>query len=229
VGLLRAQRVPDHPDLAAGRCRIEAGRQTTSRAALRRLSAPHRSDLSSLLRVPGRDRRDGRRGLAYAGEPMRQVSYWLYLSSLYIVRHGLATDLGHLQSLAVEEHFYLLFAPVVLFFPRRMLPAVCGLIVAASVTMHLAWRDNPNAIVLSDASSILNFGLLALGGLAGLALSTPLPRWLLASPAITASLALVLLLPAVFTMRRASLPRVTLLVHAHAADFHAADQTRAEP
>ena len=56
-------------------------------------------------------------GLVEVGSPARQLSNWFYLSNIYIGLNGWETRLGHLWSLAVEEQFYLLFAPLALACP----------------------------------------------------------------------------------------------------------------
>ena len=137
-------------------------------------------------------------GLIDIGEPARQVSNWLYVSNFYIDRWGWRTDLGHLWSLAVEEQFYLLFAPLVLVLPRRKLPAICIALIALSIAAHaiLLWRGSWH--ISFETNSVVNFGLMAIGGLAGLAAERPLPESLRGSLPIIITLAAVLAAPALF-------------------------------
>jgi len=134
-------------------------------------------------------------GLIDLGAVWRQVSNWLFLTNFYVEFRGWETDLGHLWSLAVEEQFYLLFAPLALLVPHRRLAWLCGALLALSVAAHGALIMRGAADVIFDANSLLNFGLLALGGLAGLACDRPLPRRLPGDVAIVASLAIFLLAP----------------------------------
>jgi peptidoglycan/LPS O-acetylase OafA/YrhL len=137
-------------------------------------------------------------GLIDIGEPARQASNWFYVSNFYIDRWGWRTDLGHLWSLAVEEQFYLLFAPLVLMLPRRGLPALCIALIALSVATHarLLWLGSWH--ISFETSSLINFGLMAMGGLAGLAAERPLPAPLRGSIPLIATLAAVLAAPALF-------------------------------
>ena len=114
-------------------------------------------------------------GLIDIGEPARQVSNWLYVCNFYIDRWGWRTDLGHLWSLAVEEQFYLLFAPLVVVLGRHRLPQTCMALIALSVATDatLLWRGSWH--VSFEINSLINFGLMAIGGLAGLAAERPLP------------------------------------------------------
>lgn len=138
-------------------------------------------------------------GLIALGEHSRQLANWLYVANLYIERRGWGTDLGHLWSLAVEEQFYLLFAPVALLVPARRLWWCCAGLIGLSIAAHVALRDTAQPIVAYDVNSLLNFGLLALGGLAGLFADRPLPAALRTTPAILLAAAGVLVLPALFT------------------------------
>ncbi|MCJ2119453.1 acyltransferase [Methylobacterium sp. J-001] len=133
-------------------------------------------------------------GPLHLGDEAFKLSTWLYATNVYIERHGWGTELGHLWSLAVEQQFYLLFAPAALFLPRRHLGALCGALVGASVLMHVAlWSTGASRVSL-DVDTLANLGLIALGGLAGLR-APPLPGWLRSDAALVAVLALFLTLP----------------------------------
>jgi peptidoglycan/LPS O-acetylase OafA/YrhL len=134
-------------------------------------------------------------GLYDIGEPTRQLTNWLYVTNIYIEWHGWRGGLGHLWSLAVEEQFYILFAPLVLAFPRSRLTLLCSLLLLASLTTHwLLWRAGA-WIVSYEVNSFINFGLLAIGGLAGLLADRPLPRSLKGNGAIATSATAILLAP----------------------------------
>lgn len=53
----------------------------------------------------------------------------VYLSNFYFVSHGGGGPLEHTWSLCIEEHFYLLWPPVVAFLPRRTALRVLGFLV----------------------------------------------------------------------------------------------------
>ena len=128
------------------------------------------------------------------GDESFKLSTWLYLTNVYVARHGWGTDLGHLWSLAVEQQFYLLFAPAALFLPRRHLGALCGALVCASLLRHVALWSMGASLVRLDVDTMANLGLIALGGLAGLR-RKPLPGWLGSDAALLGALALFLALP----------------------------------
>jgi peptidoglycan/LPS O-acetylase OafA/YrhL len=134
-------------------------------------------------------------GFLDLGGAWRQLSYWLYLGNIYIEFHDWG-PVGHLWSLAVEEQFYLLFAPLALLLPLKRLPLTCASLVALSVAAHLALLGVDAGQIHFDANSFVNFGLLGLGGLAGLAADRPLPPILRSSAAIAAALVAYLALPA---------------------------------
>ena len=102
------------------------------------------------------------------------LSYVTYTTNLLVwhVDHWLGS-FSHLWSLAVEEQFYLAFAPLILLTPRRWSVAICvalllvGLGVKAA--MALAHQDVTRLLVESSA----NFSIMALGGLTGIASLRP--------------------------------------------------------
>jgi len=129
------------------------------------------------------------------GSGLRQLSYWLYLGNIYIEFNDWG-PVGHLWSLAVEEQFYLLFAPIALMLPRKLLPLTCISLILVSVAAHIALRYADAGDNHFDANSLVNFGLLGLGGLAGLAAERPLPRLLRSDVAIGLALLVYLVAPA---------------------------------
>jgi peptidoglycan/LPS O-acetylase OafA/YrhL len=103
--------------------------------------------------------------------PLRDYSdgpwpfYWSYLTNVYIQTTGhLVGSFTHLWSLAVEEQFYLVAAPVFLLLPSRLAPYLCGLVLVVGVVRGL--MISHLATLYFD--SIFSFYMLALGGLAGL-------------------------------------------------------------
>jgi peptidoglycan/LPS O-acetylase OafA/YrhL len=139
------------------------------------------------------------RGLVNAGQPARQASNWLYLSNIYIEQNGWLGRTGHLWSLAIEEQFYVLFAPVVLAIPVRRLPIVCFSIIALSAAAHGYLFATGAWDVSFAVNSLANFGLLGVGGLAGLWAERPLPRSLKGDVPLAFTFALILVMPVLFT------------------------------
>jgi peptidoglycan/LPS O-acetylase OafA/YrhL len=136
--------------------------------------------------------------LVEVGSVARQLSNWFYMSNIYIGLHGWETRLGHLWSLAVEEQFYLLFAPLALACPRRRLHVVCFAILGASVAAHAYLLFAGASDGRFDTDSFVNFGLMAIGGLAGLWADRPLPRPLRGDGPLLLTLALILAMPVLF-------------------------------
>lgn len=136
--------------------------------------------------------------LVDVGSAARQLSNWFYVSNIYIGLNGWETRLGHLWSLAVEEQFYLLFAPLALACPVRRLHVACLAILGASVAAHAYLLVTAASDARFDTDSFVNFGLMAIGGLAGLRADRPLPRLLKSDGALILTLALIFAMPVVF-------------------------------
>ena len=96
---------------------------------------------------------------------------------------------------AVEEQFYLFFAPLALALPRRRLPLLCLSIIFLSVATHLVLFLRGSWHISFDVNSFINFGLLGLGGIAGLYADRRLPSWLVSDPAIVVAFCLFLAAP----------------------------------
>jgi peptidoglycan/LPS O-acetylase OafA/YrhL len=135
--------------------------------------------------------------LASVGELGRQLANWLYLSNFYIEFHGWATDLGHLWSLAVEEQFYLLFAPLLLFIDRRHHAKICIILICISVLAHIIYYVAGAKLIVFDVDTAANIGLLALGGLCAINAELRLPHWLTGDCSIVLVLASYIALPIV--------------------------------
>jgi peptidoglycan/LPS O-acetylase OafA/YrhL len=138
-------------------------------------------------------------GLVEVGSVPRQLSNWFYLSNIYIGLNGWQTRLGHLWSLAVEEQFYLLFAPLALACPLRRLHVACFAILGASLAAHAYLLFSAASDARFDTDPLVNFGLMAIGGLAGLRADRPLPRLLSGDGALVLTLALILAMPVLFS------------------------------
>jgi peptidoglycan/LPS O-acetylase OafA/YrhL len=134
-------------------------------------------------------------GLMDIGTKGRQLANLFFLSNVYVEYRGWANDLGHLWSLAVEEQFYLFFAPLALALPQRRLPFLCISIIFLSVATHLVLLSRGSWHISFDVNSFVNFGLLGLGGIAGLYADRRLPSWLVSDVAIVVTFCLFLVAP----------------------------------
>ncbi|MEA3212040.1 MAG: hypothetical protein QOE70_5097 [Chthoniobacter sp.] len=101
----------------------------------------------------------------------KQAWLWLYAANIKISLDGnwfSLAFLNHLWSLAVEEHFYLVWPVVVLCFRRQALIFVCLAVVAFALAARAvcAWKAYP--FVVAFTLTPCRFDALAIGGLAAL-------------------------------------------------------------
>ncbi|WP_027800923.1 acyltransferase family protein [Paraburkholderia dilworthii] len=96
--------------------------------------------------------------------------HFAYLSNFWIgsVLHYWPGRYSHLWSLAIEEQFYLVFAPLLLMLAARRHLAVCALIVVTGLVSLLAMRAAHWQEITIYTHPLSNFWLLALGGMGGL-------------------------------------------------------------
>jgi peptidoglycan/LPS O-acetylase OafA/YrhL len=128
-----------------------------------------------------------------------KLAYLLYGTNILIAVRGYwVGDFGHFWSLAVEEQFYLLFAPLVLLVPRRHTMSVCLAVMSAGIATKIVLEARHASAVSIDVSSLINFVLLGIGGVMGLSASRPAPKWLSSGSAQVAVLCLYLAMPAAF-------------------------------
>jgi peptidoglycan/LPS O-acetylase OafA/YrhL len=96
--------------------------------------------------------------------------HFAYLSNFWIgsVLHYWPGRYSHLWSLAIEEQFYLVFAPLLLLVAARRHRAVCVAIVAVGLVSLFAMRAARWQDITIYTHPLSNFWLLALGGMGGL-------------------------------------------------------------
>lgn len=129
-----------------------------------------------------------------------KFAYIFYATNILIgMRDGWIGDFGHLWSLAVEEQYYLLFAPMVLFLPRRRTAFLCVAMVAAGLAIFCALHAARAQLIVIYVNPLVNFGMLGFGGLIGLAslksASGAVPAWLTGGPAQAAVAACMIAAP----------------------------------
>ncbi|WP_144113277.1 acyltransferase family protein [Paraburkholderia sp. BCC1886] len=104
--------------------------------------------------------------------------HFAYLSNIWIgsVIHFWPGRYSHLWSLAIEEQFYLVFAPLLLLLATTRHRAVCVAIVAVGLAALLAMRAAHWQDITVYTHSLTNFWLLGSGGLCGLLIAQPASR-----------------------------------------------------
>ncbi|QPC93096.1 acyltransferase [Mesorhizobium sp. INR15] len=123
-----------------------------------------------------------------------RLAMLLYATNIYVLTTGhWVGHFNHFWTLAIEEQFYLLFAPLLLFTPSKAAGHICvAFVVLGLVTeVGLEWAGVSAKVI--GLNPMTGFGYLALGGLAGLNLDRRVPAWLVSRPAqAMAALALLI-------------------------------------
>lgn len=127
-----------------------------------------------------------------------KVAYFLYATNLFVAARGWVGDFGHFWSLAIEEQFYLLFAPMVLLVPRRATMIVCLAMVATGLMTKIVLEVGGASAVSIDVNSLINFALLGFGGVVGLLGIRTAPKWLTSGQTQFGILCLYSTLPVAF-------------------------------
>jgi peptidoglycan/LPS O-acetylase OafA/YrhL len=131
-----------------------------------------------------------------------KLAYVFYCTNFLVAhRSQWIGNFGHFWSLAIEEQFYLVFAPLVLLTPRRFTMGLCFAIMSIGAATKIALEVRHASAVSIDVSSLVNFALLGYGGVIGLSASRPAPKWLIGGTAQFAVLCLYLSLPTAFGSR----------------------------
>jgi len=128
-----------------------------------------------------------------------KLAYLLYGTNVLVgARSEWPGNFGHLWSLAIEEQFYLLFAPIILLVSRRHTMTVCLAVISAGVVTKIALEARHASAVSIDVNSLINFALLGIGGVVGLSAARPAPKWFTGGAAQVVVLCFYLALPLVF-------------------------------
>lgn len=132
------------------------------------------------------------------GAPLAML---LYATNIYVFTTGhWVGHFGHFWTLAIEEQFYLLFAPLLLFAPSKAAGRICAAFVILGLVTLAGLQLAGASILIIDLNPVTGFGYLALGGLAGLNLHRQAPGWVVSAPAQTAA-ALALLIASLTVLR----------------------------
>jgi peptidoglycan/LPS O-acetylase OafA/YrhL len=131
--------------------------------------------------------------------PLEKLVYLLYGTNFFVAARGQwIGNFGHFWSLAVEEQFYLAFAPLILLLPRRHSTNICISVVLLGVTTKIVLELYGASAVSIDVNSLVNFALIGFGGVVGLNANRLAPNWLTGGAAQGASLLLFVAVPTAF-------------------------------
>jgi peptidoglycan/LPS O-acetylase OafA/YrhL len=131
--------------------------------------------------------------------PLEKLVYLLYGTNFFVAARGQwIGNFGHLWSLAVEEQFYLAFAPLILLSPRRHSANVCISVILLGVMTRIILELCGASAVSIDVNSLVNFALIGFGGLIGLNANRLAPEWLTSGTAQGATLLLFVAIPTAF-------------------------------
>jgi peptidoglycan/LPS O-acetylase OafA/YrhL len=103
-----------------------------------------------------------------SGRELHGTLYYVFHVSNFYLSSNLDqfhTTWAHFWSLAVEEQFYVLFAPLLIFTPARHAVKICLAVLAASAVQRILLTSEDSEPFRIYIDSLVNFGLLAAGGL----------------------------------------------------------------
>jgi peptidoglycan/LPS O-acetylase OafA/YrhL len=105
----------------------------------------------------------------------QQAWLWLYGANVLQAIRGAwcLGPLNHFWSLAIEEHFYLLWPAVIYFTSRKTAMRLCGLLIFGSVAARAAWLATGGNDVAAEVLTPLRMDGLVLGGWIALAARGP--------------------------------------------------------
>jgi peptidoglycan/LPS O-acetylase OafA/YrhL len=137
------------------------------------------------------------------GAVHRQGWWWLYGTNIVIAKQGhwISPMLDHFWSLAVEEHFYLVWPALVLLLQRRALMWVCGLCMVGSLALRAGILLHNSDTIAPYVLTPCRIDALAAGALVALAFRSGFGVLLGSMARIAAPLAAVLLMAAAIWRR----------------------------
>jgi len=125
-----------------------------------------------------------------------KIAYFFYGTNFLVgARAAWVGVFGHFWSLAIEEQYYILFAPLALLVPRRHLLGCCLAIIAVGLVIKILLQASGVQQISIDVSSPVNFVLLAFGGVVGLMSQRRVPEALTGGVMQAGTLGLFLMLP----------------------------------
>jgi len=92
-------------------------------------------------------------------DPIGHIFHIFYLSNVCIgsIKGELIGQYSHLWSLSIEEQFYLIAAPLLLFSPTRMYIAICATAVGVGLIAHAAMLSNGVVPIALGGVAVLAF------------------------------------------------------------------------
>jgi peptidoglycan/LPS O-acetylase OafA/YrhL len=131
-----------------------------------------------------------------------KLAYFLYGTNILVaIRSEWIGDFGHFWSLAVEEQFYLAFAPLVLLAPSRQSVNVCLAMILIGIATKIALEISRASAVSIEVNSLVNFALIGFGGIMGLKATRSAPKWLAGGAAQATTLSVYVTVAAAFGTR----------------------------
>lgn len=102
------------------------------------------------------------------------LAHYTYTTNIYIgeIKGAFIGWFSHFWSLAVEQQFYLFAAPLFLLIAPRFALAICGTVSLLGLVAWIAMHLNGAPAISIYTNSFIGFGMITMGGLAALLLSS---------------------------------------------------------
>ncbi|MEJ0022766.1 MAG: acyltransferase [Alphaproteobacteria bacterium] len=109
--------------------------------------------------------------------------HWLYGTNFLVAERGWGFALDSQWSLAIEEQFYVLAAPLLLFVPQRHAFATCCACVVVGVGATILVAASGASATAIFLNSLTNFAMIGFGGAIGIIADRRMPRWIVSGTA----------------------------------------------